>query len=231
MMDVEREKETSKRGNLRETRDVSVSFCNGRDRAERVDGPAMSERRRLARRRRQEGGGCCCKVGARLAVKRQTAGGARRAGFEQRIGGEQERAAALVRGKRRERRIRYLSRRCCVQVNKLTRRRASAIFFPIKLNLLLTLFPCSLAPSRPSSSLFRQTLPFVRSLLSIVSAGSLAARFPFPVPIYRSLCVFVFGIDVPAVVFLLNLSLFLWPFVLSLSLSCNLSRVSAVFAK
>lgn len=51
---------TNARENLRETRDVSASFSNGQDRVERVDGPAISERRRPARRRRQQGGGCCC---------------------------------------------------------------------------------------------------------------------------------------------------------------------------
>lgn len=47
--------------------------------------------------------------------------------------------------------IRYLSRRCCVQVNKLTRRRASAIFFPINLNLLLILFSYPTYPESPTA--------------------------------------------------------------------------------
>lgn len=79
----------------------------------------------------------------------------------------------------RARRIRYLSRRCCVQVNKLTRRRASAIFFPINLNLLLTLFPCFFPalfprPVRPFPPHVHLSLPRLCDSL-------------FPAAIFRSL--------------------------------------------
>lgn len=152
---------------------------------------------------------------------------------EKRIEGERESGAFAREGKEESgRRIRYLSRRCCVQVNKLTRRRASAIFFPINLNLLLTLFPCSLA------------CPFSRSPLS----GSLAStpsrpfvpairrfctiRFPFPVPcLPLSSRVFVFSIDMLALSysFLIFLAVSLSP---SRSLSSTRSpgRVSAASA-
>lgn len=82
---------------------------------------------------------------------------------------EKRESGRVCTGERRERGraspacIRYLSRRCCVQVNKLTRRRASAIFFPINLNLLLTLFPY---PSYPSYLLpLPRTTPFSRRYL------------------------------------------------------------------
>lgn len=104
------------------------------------------------------------------------------------------------RGRTREREspayIRYLSRRCCVQVNKLTRRRASAIFFPINLNLLLTLFPYPLypPPSPAHDSLFpplsaRSLRLFVSTIdVLVVSYSFLISRrfcvpsLPVPLP-------------------------------------------------
>ena len=91
-----------------------------------------------------------------------------------------------------------------MQVNKLTRRRASAIFFPINLNLLLTL------------------LPFVPSFFS-------RARLPFPAaicPLPSPLC--LYHRCSRRFLFFLNLSSFLHtfffsPFSLSLSLSLSFS--------
>lgn len=157
-----------------------MSFSDEQDHAERVDGPAISERR-LPARKRQGGGGCCCKVGARRFAEREGDGRRDRRGRGSR---ESERAFAREGKEENGRRIRYLSRRCCVQVNKLTRRRASAIFFPINLNLLLTLFPCSLACPfpRPPPLRFSHLHPLAPScLLSAVSA-LYDSLFPSPAP-------------------------------------------------
>lgn len=83
--------------------------------------------------------------------------------------------------------IRYLSRRCCVQVNKLTRRRASAIFFPINLNLLLTLFPYPTYPKRaPRLRLSPFTSPLAHdSPFSAAISFSLSPSFSSPLCLYQ----------------------------------------------
>lgn len=95
-----------------------------------------------------------------------------------------------------------------MQVNKLTRRRASAIFFPINLNLLLTLFPY---PSYPP--------PFVPAHDSL-----------FPPLFARSLRLFVSTIDVlvESYSFLISRRFSVPSLPFSLSLSFPLSSVSVV---
>lgn len=153
---------------------------------------------------------------------------------EKRIEGERESGAFAREGKEESgRRIRYLSRRCCVQVNKLTRRRASAIFFPINLNLLLTLFPCSLAcpfPRSPFSGSPASTLPPLRACYP----SFLRYTIPFSRPlVFRSLRASLSLVSTcsRSVVFLLNLSRrFSVPFVLSFFYMQSPGRVSAASA-
>lgn len=110
----------------------------GRDHAERVDGPATSERRYGEEERgRKRGKGGRKRERSRVA-RWWVYGGGR--GWGDR--GKEDESPACIR---------YLSRRCCVQVNKLTRRRASAIFFPINLNLLLILFSYPTYPESPTA--------------------------------------------------------------------------------
>lgn len=133
----------------------------------RVDGPAIRDRRQRekeeeakkeeerSRRMLRHVGGCMKSD----VWRSERARGVLREGKEEKEG-EREKE----RG-RNPACIRYLSRRCCVQVNKLTRRRASAIFFPINLNLLLTLLPFAPFPFPPTSLLIPGTTPFSRRYL------------------------------------------------------------------
>lgn len=129
--------------------------------------------------------------------------------YEERRGEARARERRVCTRERRERGrarenpacIRYLSRRCCVQVNKLTRRRASAIFFPINLNLLLTLFPYpSYPPPSPAhDSLFpplsaRSLHLFVSTIDVLVESYSflISRRFSVPsLPFFLSLSLFL----------------------------------------
>lgn len=96
-----------------------------------------------------------------------------------------------------------------MQVNKLTRRRASAIFFPINLNLLLTLLP--FVPS----CLSRARLPFSAAICPLPSPLCLYHRCTRRVLFFLNLS---HRFSVPSLPFFFSLSLFLlavrpsWPF-------------------
>lgn len=102
------------------------------------------------------------------------------------VGGCYDQGGGVVEGEEEESPacIRYLSRRCCVQVNKLTRRRASAIFFPINLNLLLTLFPYPTYPGPHGSPPLPSPLPSLS--LPPLPSSPLAQDSLFPPRFTRS---------------------------------------------